>query len=192
MKKTLTVFLLCWLFIDASCQKNLDILVLSGRYGFPASYEDTYTGKATEAGSLVALTVPIPINEKTAWIVSFNYFYFNVRGDQAIPDDIVNPIQLNGFILRTGLYKKFGNGTGIQVLFAPRYMTDFNGGGTNCFQPGGIFLFEKVFSKSLTMSFGAQYNQEFFGPLLVPIVNVDWQISPKWKFSGMLPIYSNL
>lgn len=192
MKRIILIFLCLQFYIGASSQKSLDIFVLSGRYGFPASYEDTYTEKATEKGSFVALTVPIQINEKTIWIVSFNHFYFNVHGDPAIPDGIINPINLNGFILRTGLYQKFGNGLGIQILFVPRYMTDFKGGGGNCFQPGGVLLLEKVFSESLTMSFGAQYNQEFFGPLLVPIINVDWQISSRWKFTGMLPIYSKL
>ena len=192
MKRITFVFLCLQFFIGASSQKSLDILTLSGRYGFPASYEDTYNEKATETGSMVALTIPIPLNEKSTWIVSFNHFYFNVQGDPAIPDTITNPINLNGFILRTGLYQKFGNGLGIQILFVPRYMTDFNGGGGSCFQLGGVLLLEKVFSERLTMSFGAQYNQEFFGPLLVPIINVDWQISSKWKFTGMLPVYSKL
>lgn len=192
MKKVVLILLFFQLYIGASSQKSQDILVLSGRYGFPASYENTYTEKASETGSLVALTAGVNFNEKTMWVVSLNHFYFNVKGDPAIPAGIINPIKLNGFIVRTGLYQKFGNGMGIQILFAPRYMTDFNGGGGNCLQFGGVFLFEKVFSESLTMSFGAQYNQEFFGPLLVPIVNVDWQISSKWKFTGMLPVYSKL
>ena len=192
MKKIIIVILFFQLYVGASSQKTLDVLTLSGRYGFPASYEETYTGKAKETGSMVALTAGIPFNEKTTWVISLNHFYFNVNGDPAIPDDVVNPIRLNGFIARTGLYQKFGNGMGIQILFAPRYMTDFKGGGGNCFQAGGIFLFEKIFNESLTMSFGAQYNKEFFGSLLVPIVNVDWQISSKWKFTGMLPIYSKL
>ena len=192
MKRIILILLLLQLFIVASSQKTLDILTLSGRYGFPASYEETYTGKATETGSMVAITAGIPFNEKTTWVVSLNHFYFNVKGDPDIPVSIADPIKLNGFILRTGLYQKFGNGMGIQILFAPRYMTDFKGGGGNCFQAGGVFLVEKVFSESLTMSFGAQFNQEFFGPLLVPIVNVDWQISSKWKLTGMLPVYSKL
>ncbi|HPJ59975.1 MAG TPA: DUF6268 family outer membrane beta-barrel protein, partial [Bacteroidales bacterium] len=130
--------------------------------------------------------------ESTFWLVSLNHFYFNVKGDDAIPTGIINPVKLNGFIGRTGLYKKFDNGLGIQILFAPRYMTDFEGGGGKCFQAGGVLLIEKIFSEKLTMSFGAQYNQELFGPFLVPIINVDWQISQKWKFTGMLPVYSKL
>jgi hypothetical protein len=192
MKRIIFVFLCLQLFIVANSQKSLDILTLSGRYGFPASYEKTYNEKATEMGSMLALTLPIVLNEKSTWIVSFNHFYFNVKGDKAIPSDISNPINLNGFILRTGLYQKFGNGLGLQILFVPRYMTDFNGGGGSCFQLGGVLMLEKVFSERLTMSIGAQYNDEFFGPLLVPIINVDWQISPRWKFAGMLPVYSKL
>ena len=192
MKKIVLVLSLFQIFIGAFSQKNLDLFVLSGRYGFPTSNEETYTGKEKETGSMIGLTAPIPFNDKTVWIVNFNHFYFNVKGDPDIPNGSISPIKLNGFLLRTGLYQKFDNGLGMQILFAPRYMTDFQGGGGECFQLGGVFLIEKVFSESLTMSFGGQYNQDLFGPFFVPIVNVDWQISSKWKLTGMLPIYSKL
>jgi hypothetical protein len=192
MKKILIALILFQVYLGASSQKSLDVLTLSGRYGLPSSYVDTYNGKATEKGSMLALTAGFGIGEKSTWVVSLNHFYFNVQGDAAYPVGIANPVKLNGFILRTGLYRKFENGRAIQILIAPRYMTDFKGGGGKCFQPGGMVLYEKVFNKTLTMGFGAQYNQELFGPFLVPIVNVDWQISPKWKFTGMLPIYSKI
>jgi hypothetical protein len=192
MKTTFSILLLFTLLISVSAQETVDAFMLSGRYGFPAPYEKTYSDKAQETGSLISLIYAIPINQKARWVISLNHFYFNVQGDPSIPSDIVNPIKLNGFIARTGWYQKFENGTGFQLLFAPRYMTDSNGGGGKCFQLGGIFLFEKSFNDNLRMSFGAQYNQEFFGPLVVPIVDLYWAASPKWTISGMLPIYSKI
>ena len=49
-------------------------------------------------------------------------------------------------------------------------------------------MYENVFSKQLTMSFGAMFNQELFGPYVVPIVNLSWQLSEKWYIKGLLPV----
>lgn len=184
--------LLFTLIVTAAGQERIDAVMFSMRYGFPASYENTYTEKAKETGTLTSIIYGIPVNQKAKWVISLNHFYFNVSGDPSIPDNIANPISLNGFILRTGWYQKFDNGTGFQLLFAPRYMTDFKGGGGNCFQPGGIFLFEKSFNEDLRISWGVQYNQELFGPLVVPIIDLYWAVSPKWTISGMLPVYSKI
>ena len=192
MKRLTLLMLINGLCLPLIAQNTLDILTLSGRYGFPQAYESTYNGKATETGTFLSLTVPIPFSEKTIWYNSLNHFYFNVQGDQGIPSEIINPIALNGFILRTGLYQKFDNGTGIQILFAPRFMTDFNDVSGKSIQLGGIILYEKVFSEALKMSFGGSFNQELFGPMVVPIVSLNWHLSPKWSINGMLPIYAKV
>ena len=59
-------------------QQTLDILTLSGRYGFPKAYDSLYDGKATEVTSMVNLVLPVKFNEKTIWYNSLNYFYFKV------------------------------------------------------------------------------------------------------------------
>lgn len=169
-------------------QNNLDIFKLSGRYGFPQSYKDIYNGTASEFGTSLNLTVPVPISRNTIWYNSFNHFYFNVEGDPAITEGEVNPIKLNGFILRTGLYQKFGDGKGIQVLFAPRFMTDFENADSKSIQLGGVFMYEKVYNTDLSLSFGAMYNQEFFGPYVVPIININWQVSENWHIKGLFPV----
>ncbi len=173
-------------------QQSLDILTLSGRYGFPVSYEDTLAGKAKESGLFAALTVPVPITKKTIWYNSVNYFYFHVDNESVLPDDIADPLDLHGFILRTGLYQKFNNGRAIQLLFAPRHMSDLNNAEGNSFQLGALAMYEKKFHERLSIAFGAMYNQEFFGPYLVPLINLNWQLSDRWSIAGLLPVYAKI
>ena len=106
-------------------QQTLDILTISGRYGLPQSYKETYQGYATEAGAFLGLTVPIQLSENTIIVNNLNYFYFNVQGDPEIPAGIANPVNIQGFILRTGLLQRFTNGRSMQILFSPRFMSDF-------------------------------------------------------------------
>ena len=188
MKRLAILLISACIGLPLSAQKTIDILSLSGRYGTPQPYEDTYTTEASESGSINSLTAGFNLSEKTMLAINVNHFYFNVNGDPEIPDDIANPIKINGFILRTGIIQKLGNGRALQVLIAPRLMSDFQNLDGNSFQMGGVITYEKKFREDLTMSFGAMYNQELFGPYLVPLVTLDWQLSEKWNISGMLPV----
>ena len=187
-------FLVLVFFVSASSigQETLDVLTLSGRYGFPQSYDSIYKSKAKEYGAMASLVAPIKMNEKSIWYNSVNYFYFHVGNDEDTPPEIMNPIDVHGIILRTGLYQKFSRDRAIQVFFAPRLMTDFKNVNADHFQMGALVLYEKRFREGLKMGFGAMYNQEFFGPNLVPLVNVDWQISEKWSMAGLFPIYGKV
>ena len=178
--------------VSVRSQETLDVLTLSGRYGFPQAYDSIYNSKAKEYGVMASLVAPIKMNDKSIWYNSVNYFYFHVGNDEDTPPEIMNPIDLHGIILRTGLYQKFSKDRAVQIFFAPRFMTDFNNINADHFQLGGLFLYEKKFREGLKMGFGAMYNQEFFGPYLVPLVNVDWQISERWAMSGLFPIYGKI
>ena len=177
---------------SVQCQETLDVFTISGRYGFPQSYDSIYDGKATEYGVMMDLKAPIEMSEKSIWYNSLNYFYWHVSDDEEMPEDIANPIDLHGIILRTGLYQKFSKDRGIQIFLAPRFMSDFQNVDGSHFQMGGLAIYEKRFKENLKMGFGAMYNQEFFGPYLVPLINLDWQISDRWSIVGLFPIYGKV
>jgi hypothetical protein len=187
--KTSTVFLiLLCSSVYLHAQRTADVFQWTGRYGLPQSYEDTYTEKATEIGSILSISYAKDLGTKTKWAVNLNHFYFNVKGDPSIPDDLANPIVINGIILRTGIIQQIGNNWAIQLLVAPRLMSDFHNLDGNSFQMGVVATLEKKFSDQLFMGYGAMYNQERFGPYLVPLVNLEWYISDRWSIIGMLPV----
>ena len=171
-----------------TAQTDLDIFTLSGHYGFPQEYETTYDEKATETGILANVQFGVSFDDSTIWYSQLTFTNFRVNNDITMPDDIANPISIYGFILQTGIYQKFSNGRGLQLLFAPRFMTDFNNVDRGHFQIGGVALYEKRFSDKLLMRFGAMLHDELGGPYMVPIVYTDWQISSKWSLKGTWPI----
>lgn len=172
-------------------QESIDLLTISGRYGFPRPYTSTYSGNATETGLLINLKAPIPLNdEKTSlWYNNLTYSQATIRNDETMAADIANPISIYGFILQTGYVRRFENGTGFQILFAPRFMTDFENPNGKNWQFGGIALYEKRYNDNLLLRFGLLYNQELFGPILTPLIDIDWRISDKWSIVGLMPIY---
>jgi len=191
VRLTLIGALLLTLSTIAIAQESIDIITISGRYGFPRPYKSIYSGNATESGLLINIKAPIPLNKtKTSlWYNNLTYTQASIRNDATLPADIASPISVYGFILQTGFMKRFANGTGFQLLFAPRFMTDFNDVNGKNWQFGGIALYEKRYSDKLLLRFGFLYNQELFGPILTPLLDIDWRLSDRWSIIGLLPIY---
>ena len=189
MKRLHSLLVVLSLCFTLAAQETVDILTLTGRYGLPQSYEgETYSEKATEYGSSLGITAGANLSENSMIGFNLNYFYFNVQGDPSIPDNIANPMILNGIILRAGLIQSFSNGRKLQLLLAPRLMSDFKNLDGNSFQMGAEVSYERRFHDDLAMGFGAMYNQELFGPYMVPLFTVNWQVSSKLNINGMLPI----
>lgn len=191
--KKLTLFIIVGVIcLCISAQNSIDVLTISGRYGFPQSYENGIPGKATESGGLMNLKLGVKVCESTMWANDISYIHSRVNSDVQMPQDVTDPIKLHGFILQTGLIRKINESHALWLVFTPRYMTDFHESSETSLQLGGTFLFEKEFSHNLTMRYGAMFNQEFFGPMVVPLVYLKWHIADKWDISGLLPISSKI
>lgn len=187
----ISLFLSCFVQL-LTAQNYLDILNITGRYTTPAPYDSVLTGNAQETGTTIGLTVPIPISKKTIFYSSLNYFYFHVDNKPETGKNIANPINLHAYILRTGIIQRLGNGKSLQLLIAPRFMSDYENIGTKNLQLGGLAAYEKIYSDNLTLGFGVNYNYEEFGHYIVPIVNLKWYVFEKVSITGVLPIYSKI
>lgn len=193
MKRLLILSALCGTVAGLSAQSSLDLLTLSGRYGLSSQYEGhPDLDRATETGAMVNVKLPVKLSGTSIWYNDLTYTTFHVNNDNEFVPPVANPIHLHSFILQTGWYKRFGDGRGIQLLLAPRFMTDFENASARNFQLGGIVMYEKRYSESLMMRFGAMYNNELGGPFVVPIVYSDWQINSRWSLVGMWPIFGKL
>lgn len=192
MKRHLLFTIGICLSVSLTAQETLDVFTVSGRYGLPQAYDSIYKGKAKEFGAMIGLVAPVRISERSIWYNNVNYFYWHVSNDEIMPEGIANPIHLHGIILRTGLVQKFSEDRTLQIIFSPRLMSDFKNISGNHYQFGGMLLYENRYSDKLKMGFGAMYNHEFFGPYMVPLINLKWQLSERWSVNGLLPVYAKI
>jgi len=155
------------------------------------STSDTADSKNSETAIMANLVLPIVLKDSSVWYTSVDYQYFAVNNEPTATS-LKDNFNLHGIILRTGLIYKLSSKTNIQVLFAPRYMTDFNASFANSLQLGGVLMFEKVKSPTYTYRVGVFYNQEFFGPYIVPVFYLDWSMTSKFKITGLIPIYGKV
>ena len=179
-------------------QQYLDLITLSGRYALPQAYNTppaNYTGpaienkKATESGGMINLKLPIKFSDNTIWYNNLTYTYSTVANGVSFPEYMVTNVSLNAFILQTGLIQRIDEKRAIQLLYVPRFMTDFLGSSNQDWQHGAIAMYEYRWSPTFMMRFGVMYNQELAGPLLVPLFDVNWQINDRWSVAGLFPIY---
>jgi hypothetical protein len=184
----IALLLLLGISLQAQDRGTKDILSLSGRYALPSEYKELYDGKAKETGAMNALTYGFKLAPNTMFAINVNHFYFNVKDEFAMPPGIVSPINIHGIILRTGIIHTLDNGGKIQILVAPRLMSDFQNLDGNSFQMGGVLSYQNDLNENLSLGFGAMYNQEFFGPYFVPLFLLDWQVSERWYIEGMIPV----
>lgn len=171
-------------------QNSIDLLTGSFRYGFQQKTVDQ-PGSATESVGLLNVKVPIVFSESTIWYNDLTYQASIVNYSDNF-NSTLNPTRLHGFILQTGLVRQLTDHSAIQLLLAPRLMTDFNRVDARHFQFGGIGLYEKTYSERLTIRYGLMYNRELFGNMFVPLVNINWEIAPRWRVTGLLPVFGKI
>lgn len=183
------ILIICCFPVTLFAQSSIDLFTLAGTYGVPSKYEKPLTGKATEIGTLLNLKVPIVLSDKTTWYNDFTHTLYSIkRNHNEQPEGMLTEMSLQAFIFQTGIVQKINDSNGFQLLLVPRYTTDFNGHNRKNWQLGAIGLYEHRFNPKLLMRFGALYNGELFGPLLVPLIYADWHISERWSINGMFPI----
>lgn len=192
MKLIASVLMFLWIGTMAIAQESIDILSLSGQYGLPQEYNPQLSEKAHETVGLVSLKLPVVFSNKTIWYSDIAYTYSKVTNGLSLSETVMNPIELHGLVLQTGLVQRIDETRAFQLLFVPRFMSDFKNPGSDAWQFGGVALYEKKYSENLRLRFGVMYNGELAGPLIVPLVDVDWKFAPRWSITGLLPIYGKV
>lgn len=184
-RKNIWTLTICMLILQIGMAQNtLDIFSLSDKNGMPQNYEISY---GNEISTALNINFPIFVNRITIWTNSFHHLYYNIKSYTEINEPGKNSFGLNGFILRTGIMKRIDRTTRMQVIFSPRLMSDFYKSDVKSIQLGGIFMYEKVYDNGLTTGYGLMYNYEFYGSMISPVVNLNWNVNENLHIKGTLP-----
>lgn len=191
MKKVVCTFLLISLTMTLFAQKRFDVFYVAGNFNFMQKTE-VNTSNYLETAITANISLPIVLKDSSIWFTSVDYQYFSIPNEYKLNSNILEEFNLHGFIIRTGYIKRLSSTESLHLLFAPRIMTDFNASFSKSIQPGGVIMYERKKSDDLTWRAGVMYNQDFFGPYMLPVVYLDWNISGIFKLTGLLPVYGKL
>lgn len=76
----------------------------------------------------------------------------------------------------------------IVASFVPSLSSDFKDISGEDMLYSGALMLKINHSNTFSYSVGAAFASQFFGTVLIPIVTLDWKVSDKLTFSGVLPI----
>ncbi|MDA3953829.1 MAG: DUF6268 family outer membrane beta-barrel protein [Bacteroidales bacterium] len=192
MKRLLTIILILSASVSVFAQNRFDVFYVAGNYNFMSS-PAVNAYKNCETAIMSNLSLPIVLKDSSIWYTSVDYQNFQIPTSTILlGGNNVDKFNLHGFIFRTGYIHKFNSKQSLQILFAPRFMGDFNASFSKSLQLGGILMYEKVKSENYTWRVGVLYNQEFFGTYIVPVFYLDWNMTSKIKVKGLLPVYAKI
>ncbi len=130
------------------------------------------------------LRIPIVLKNEDALMFGVSGNRLNLNSDI----DTIKDMVLSSVNLQLGYNKKLGDKWQTLFVVLPKVSSDFKDITSEDLQLGGILLFTYTKNEKTKYKIGVYYNQEYWGPFIVPILGFDWQPTEKWDLFGSLPI----
>jgi hypothetical protein len=103
-------------------------------------------------------------------------------------NDVENlPGGVQSLLFPVAFIKPFWKKWSIGLSVIPRWNGMQDNMFENSFQVGGSVLAAYKKSSRITYRLGIYYNSEFFGPFIIPLIGIDWNISTRDNLFGVLP-----
>lgn len=165
-------------------QQHIDLF--SMHYRISPGLEDAVTGEEADFVRFGAnLTLPIERENNDKWILGMTY----ARVDLRYRDDNLTDRTFQPLILKLGYQKQFTEGRSFTFIALPRISSDWKDVDGDHFQYGGLSYYTWKPGTDTRMRLGVYANTEFFGPLFVPLIGIDYYGFKKWSFYGLLPVH---
>lgn len=181
-KKAIAFIFLSFIFSGVvQAQKYTDLFSISEQYSPNNSFKSG-SAKCDIHDMNIAAKAPLKINATDFVLVGFSANRLTFSGD-SLPGGssfLATTLQV-GYVANFGRYN-------ITAVALPKVSSDFAEVTHHSFQMGGLLIFSVKYSDNFKLKYGCYYNQEFFGPLIVPIIGLDWKINEKLRIFGNLPI----
>lgn len=180
--------LFCFTFsLSSLCQEYLDLGKIEYATSTPNEFD---TGMAeTPFWEMNAdITLPIVISEKAAFLTGVTYESISAQFN---PNRAVETV--TGITLKLGSNIQHNSQWSGTYLLLPKISSDLKQLGRNDFQIGGVALIKYEKTSRFNYRFGAYFNQELFGPFLVPMFGL-YYLAPgeKLELKLLLPLAGNL
>lgn len=181
MKKInlLMILLFCVMLVNA--QKYTDLFSAGVQYS-PSNSYNSGSAKCAIMDQNYGAKAPLKVNASDYALVGFSLNRLNFIGDSMPGGDGFTAMTLQlGYIANFGRYN-------LTAVALPKISSDFAEVTGRSFQMGGLVVFSVKHTDNFKLKYGCYYNQEFFGPLIVPIIGLDWKVNEKLRVFGNLPI----
>lgn len=172
-----------FLVLSQSYAQDRDLITINYSIS-KLKYNDT-----TADSRLLDLKFRIPVYHKEShtFLASLNYKYLALDHFPASYSDNLQVTSVQ-FLYN----KKLSATKNISVFGQFGLFSDFKDLNGKDYRYGFGINYNIKHNTNLSMGWGILYARQFFGSQIVPFINIDYQISKKWKLSGQLPVKEKL
>jgi len=132
----------------------------------------------------------LPIETKNANYLLFGASYNKLSFEDPVTPPLIN--NLEALSIQLGVVRNWDNDWSMTTLLIQKISSDFRDLSKKDYQIGAVGILTKNLNERIKYKIGLFYNQEFWGPLISPILGFDFIISDKLQFFGLLPRMINL
>ena len=173
-------FILLFPFFCCQAQPFLD--VAGAYYQYSPADKPAHNHIVNTSLSSFYLTIPVRIDSD---YIVFNPVYENFQLE--FPESYVDRSFHSAYMPLTWLHQ-WNSKWKTAFVFIPRMNSRLEEPlSTKDFQWGGAILTSYQRSGNLKYKAGIYYNSEFFGPFVIPLLGIDWNVNQKWNVFGVLP-----
>lgn len=168
-------------------QQKFTVAILDYMFSPNNTYEEKDTTSFTGYFS-GSISYPIVLNEKSTIITGIRGNSWAVKYD---PEQIW-PTNFYSLGLTLGYNHKFTEDKSFVFVLLPRLNSDYKSINANAWQLGFLSTYNKRSSEKFLWKVGVYFNMEFFGPFVVPLFGLNWNVSDKLNIVGDLPIWAKV
>ncbi len=189
MRNIIAVFFL-WMSVQvAQAQPFFDLLNIQGQWSKPSSNNANDSSETETRYFETTLTLPIKIKQD---VLAISPSYSQLSFKSGYSDAEV--IRMQSMLLSLAYVRQWKNDKfKTSYVFISRSNQDphleFS---ERSMQWGGAIVHSIKKSEKLKYKIGVYYNSEFFGPFILPLAGIDWNINERLNLFGLLPGSMNL
>jgi len=191
MRKKIFLLACCFSLFAASlrAQPYIDIVNVQYQQFLKTPYTNSpemnlFTGEWT-----ASVTLPLVLKNKDIILIGASYDQLILQSNEG---SATTTTRLHVPALQLGYLRQWKNEKWSTLFFVlPKISSDFTSLSGDDYQAGGLVLMNYKKNKKIKYHFGIYYNQEYFGPFFIPLLGLDWKVSPKINIFGILPSTAN-
>lgn len=187
LRKLLFISILLLVAMFSRAQQTFTIAEIN----YMVSPNNTYVQKDTTSNAHFFsgfVTAPIVINEKSTILAGIRGNSWKVK----YSPELDWPETYYSFGLTLGYNHKITENKSFLFIFLPRLNSDYRYINSNALQLALFTTYSKRSSEKFLWKVGVYFSTEFFGPFVVPLFGLNWDVSSKLNITGDLPIYAKI
>lgn len=179
-----SIVLLLFLSFQTSAQNWIDLASVTWKVS-PNNASENEATSSNLSTTTTNLKIPIVLNNNNALILGLEHQHNTITQKTEATS---NTTTFQSSMLQAGYLQNWNKKHKTLLMTMTRLNSTYQMMESNQFQFAVLALTTSKQTDNFEWKYGAYYNGEFFGSMIVPLVGFNWEMNDKWRLKTVLPI----